>query len=372
MPTLSGSYWAQVQQGGCTDSTRAIQVNVHPLPQADFTINDDSLCVSTNQFSFTSASSASDGSAMTHLWKFDDGSTVAGAGATRSYPVVGTYPVELVSTTQWGCKDSLTRNVYVLPNGIPDFSWDSVCLNRPVQFLNLSNENGSAQVSYSLQFNDGGPGSTQQHPSPVVYTDAGKKDVILTMTTLGCEDDPQTVTRQIQVNSGHDAVRYRTITVPEGSTWDIHVRDTIGSIFAWRPQVQLMSYNTAYTKFIANGNDVEYLIDITDIHTCVTTDTILMQILKKPGFYLPTAFTPNGDGLNDLLRPYLVKMQSLRSFTIFNRWGQMLFRSTTYGEGWDGRFGGVDQDPGVYVWALEFLNTDGVLQREKGTVTLIR
>jgi gliding motility-associated-like protein len=227
-------------------------------------------------------------------------------------------------------------------------------------------------VNYNWQFNDGSPGSTLQHPSPVVYTDPGKKDVILTMTTLGCEDDPQSVTKQIQVNSGHDAVRYRTITVPEGSTWDIHVRDTIGSIFAWRPQVQLTSYNTAYTEFIANGNDVEYLIDITDIHTCVTTDTILMQILKKPGFYLPTAFTPNGDGLNDLLRPYLVKMQSLRSFIIFNRWGQVLFRSTTYGEGWDGRFRGVDQDPGVYVWALEFLNTDGVLQREKGTVTLIR
>ena len=136
--------------------------------------------------------------------------------------------------------------------------------------------------------------------------------------------------------------------------------------------MQLTSYNTRYTEFIATGNDVEYLIEITDLHTCVTTDTILMQILKKPGFYLPTAFTPNGDGLNDLVRPYLVGMQSLKSFTIFNRWGQLLFHSRTYGEGWDGKFQGEEQNPGVYIWILEFVNKDGVTVTEKGTITLIR
>jgi gliding motility-associated-like protein len=372
VPTVSGNYWAQVSQGGCIDTTRSVQINVHPLPAAGITVTNDSLCITSNNFVFSNASSVSDGSTMTHNWEFPDGTNSPTLNATKTFPSVGMYTTELVTTTQWGCKDSTTIDVWVLPNGIPDFTWDSVCLDRPVQFLNLSNENGSALVNYSWSFDDGGPGSTVKDPPPITYTVRGKKDVTLELTTLGCEDDPQTITKQVQVNDSYDGHRYRTITVPEGSTHFIHVRDSIGSNYSWSPPVQLTSYNTRYTEFIATGNDVEYLIEITDLHTCVTTDTILMQILKKPGFYLPTAFTPNADGLNDLVRPYLVGMQSLKSFTIFNRWGQLLFHSRTYGEGWDGKFQGEEQNPGVYIWILEFVNKDGVTVTEKGTITLIR
>ncbi len=371
-PAVSGNYWAQVSQNGCTDTTASIQVTVHPLPVAAFTVNDDTLCVTNNVFDFTNNSSVSDGSNMTHNWKFSDGTSLQTLNATKTFSQVGRYTTELVSTSQWGCRDSSWQYVYVMPNGIPDFTWDSICLNRPVQFQNLSNENASPAVNYTWTFNNGGPGSNVKDPPLVTYTSTGKIDVILEMTTLGCETDPKSITKQVQVNDSKAGVRYRTITVPEGSTRYIHVRDTIGDNYLWKPPVQLSSYTTQYTEFIATGNDVEYLIDITDLHTCVTTDTILMQILKKPGFYLPTAFTPNGDGLNDVVRPYLVGMQSLKSFSIFNRWGNLLFRSTTYGEGWDGKFRGVDQDPGVYVWILEFINNDGARVTEKGTITIIR
>ena len=113
-------------------------------------------------------------------------------------------------------------------------------------------------------------------------------------------------------------------------------------------------------------------IDIADAHTCVTTDTLQMLVLKKPGYYLPSAFTPNSDGLNDVVRPYLVGMQSLKSFAIFNRWGKQVYATRTEGEGWDGKFQGIDQPAAVYVWMLEFYDADGRLVTEKGTITLIR
>ena len=146
----------------------------------------------------------------------------------------------------------------------------------------------------------------------------------------------------------------------------------LGDFNNWTPKVQLSSYNTQYTEFFATGNDVQYMIDITDKNTCITTDTILMQILKKPGFYLPTAFTPNGDGLNEVARPYLIGMKSLKSFSVFNRWGNLLFFSTKYGEGWNGKYKGQEQAVGVYIWILEFYNNDGKLITEKGSITLIR
>lgn len=97
----------------------------------------------------------------------------------------------------------------------------------------------------------------------------------------------------------------------------------------------MSNYYTRFAEFTAI-NDVLYTITITDPHTCITVDTLQMLVLKKPGYYLPTAFTPNGDGLNDIVRPYLVGMKSLKSFSIFNRWGNLIFYSTRR-EGWDGK-----------------------------------
>ncbi len=372
-PTTTGTYWAQVTQFGCLDSTVSFPITVMPLPQVAFTPDSDTGCVTKNSFTFTNNSSIADNSAMTYNWKFSDGTTQQVTDAVKTFSPVGNYTIQLVATSAFGCKDSSgLATVHILPNGVPDFIWDSVCLNRPVTFTNLSNENGSVQVNYTWTFNDGGPGSSVKDPPPVIYTTKGKVDVVLQLTTLGCENDPQTKTKPIQVNQAGAGVRYRTITVPEGSTQFIHVRDSIGSNYSWMPQTQLTSYNTQYTQFIAIGNDVEYLIEITDEHTCVTTDTMRMQILKKPGFYLPSGFTPNRDGLNDVIRPYLVGMKGLKSFSVFNRWGNLVFFSTKYGEPWDGTYKGEPQSSGVFVWVLEFYDNDNKLVQERGTLTLIR
>jgi gliding motility-associated-like protein len=192
------------------------------------------------------------------------------------------------------------------------------------------------------------------------------------LTNLGCENDPQIITKQVQANLMQLPVRYPAITVPQGSSRFIHARDSAGKIFTWKPSVQLSRYTAQYTEFFATGNDVEYLIDIADSHTCITTDTLLMQVLKKPGYYLPTAFTPNGDGLNDIARPYLVGMKGLKNFSVFNRWGQLVFYTTKEGEGWNGKYNGEDLDTGVYIWMLEFYDNSNLLINKKGTITIIR
>ena len=226
-------------------------------------------------------------------------------------------------------------------------------------------------MNYNWNFNNGGPGSTIKNPLAVIYNTVGQTDVTLTLTALGCENDPDSITRKVQVNVQKPGTTYRTITVPQGSSQFIHARDSIGFYFNWRPQVQLSNYNTRYTQFYA-VDDVKYLVDISDIHTCVTIDTLQMLVLKKPGYYLPTAFTPNGDGLNDVARPYLVGMKSLKSFSVYNRWGNLVFYSKTYGEGWDGKLKGVEQNAGVYVWILEYIGNDDKKVSEKGQITIIR
>lgn len=87
---------------------------------------------------------------------------------------------------------------------------------------------------------------------------------------------------------------------------------------------------------------------------------------------MPTAFTPNNDGLNDRLKPFLAGVQGLRRFTIYNRLGQVVFNTTSEGMGWDGTFRGVPLDPAVFVWTIEYFSNSGKAQIQKGTVTLIR
>jgi gliding motility-associated-like protein len=372
-PTVTGSYWAQMKQTGCTDSTRTVLFNIHAVPVADFRLSNDSACITNHSFTFTNNSSVSDGAAITYLWNFSDGTTQAITDAVKTFTSPGSYKIRLTTTTSFGCINSTSDStVHVMPNGKSGFIWDSICINRPVQFRNLSRENGSPQINYNWKFNNGGADYSLKNPPLITYINPGATDVTLKLIALGCESYPDSVIQRVQVNKPKDGVRYKDITVPQFTSRFIHVRDTVGKIYNWRPPMHLRNYNTGYTEFYANGNDVKYLVDITDLHTCVTIDTLLMQVLKKPGYYLPTAFTPNGDGLNDVAIPYLVGMKSLKSFSVFNRWGNRVFYTTKYEHGWDGTFNGKPQDVAVYVWILEFYDSNNHLVTEKGTISIIR
>lgn len=372
-PTATGIYWVEMTQNGCPDRSGDHNFFIRPLPIAAFTPDNDSGCIARSTITFTNGSSTPDNSVLTHLWKFSDGVTDNNTHSIRMFPSAGTYNVKLVTTTEHGCKDSTAQDVFVLPLGVPDFTWDSICTTRPVQFTNLSDEANSPQTWYSWNFGNGDPEVITKTPPMVIYNDPpGKVDVILKLVSLGCETDTQTVVKTVQVNKQDPGHRYRTVTVPQGSTHWMHVRDTIGAIYNWRPQLYLSSYDKQYTQFTASGDDIDYRIDITDEHTCITTDSIQILVLKKQGYYLPTAFTPNGDGLNDIIRPYLVGMKGLKNFSIYNRGGQLIFFSKTEGQGWDGTFKGEAQNTGVYVWVLEFYDANNKLVMEKGTLTLIR
>jgi len=105
-----------------------------------------------------------------------------------------------------------------------------------------------------------------------------------------------------------------------------------------------------------------------------TTDSTVVSIEDCAcRFYVPTAFTPNGDGKNDLFQPKYLCLFSNYQLRVYNRWGQMVFSSSNPAEGWDGRVGGSPQPAGVYVWEMAFKdNLTGKMLKKNGTVVLIR
>jgi gliding motility-associated-like protein len=87
---------------------------------------------------------------------------------------------------------------------------------------------------------------------------------------------------------------------------------------------------------------------------------------------LPTGFTPNGDGKNDRFYPLTVGIKKISYFRVFNRWGQIVFSSASFNEGWDGKLGGIEQPSSVYVWIVQGITTDDRVITKNGTVVLIR
>ena len=87
---------------------------------------------------------------------------------------------------------------------------------------------------------------------------------------------------------------------------------------------------------------------------------------------MPTGFTPNGDGLNDVIKPNVSGVKGLRRFAVYNRNGQVVFSTTREDHGWDGTYNGVRLESGVFVWLVEYMLDDDSVQVQKGTLTLIR
>ena len=105
---------------------------------------------------------------------------------------------------------------------------------------------------------------------------------------------------------------------------------------------------------------------------CSATDDIKIKVFEGPEIYVPNAFTPGGDGLNDKLRPVVIGMKEFHYFSVFNRYGQMLFTTADAAIGWDGNFKGTKQPPGTYVWMAEAVDYRGNLIQRNGAVILIR
>lgn len=105
---------------------------------------------------------------------------------------------------------------------------------------------------------------------------------------------------------------------------------------------------------------------------CMGEDDINLRFMAGPEIYVPNAFSPNGDGRNDIFRPLPVGITRLDYFRIYNRWGELVYSTNEYLKGWDGRQRGGQAANGTYVWVVGGLNETGQMVEYKGTVVLIR
>lgn len=115
-----------------------------------------------------------------------------------------------------------------------------------------------------------------------------------------------------------------------------------------------------------------FRLEVTDDKGCKGYDSIKIKVFNGPAYYIPNAFTPNGDGLNDRFGAFPVGIRRTDYFRVFNRFGQMVYDSQEPTPGWDGSFRGKPQDNGTFTWVIKGEALNGRVIQMQGTVVLIR
>ncbi len=152
----------------------------------------------------------------------------------------------------------------------------------------------------------------------------------------------------------------------------LQLTGTGSEVFLWSPPFGLNNRNIANPVATLSDNQ-QYVLEVRSAAGCTGTDTIDVIVYKvKPGLYVPSAFTPNGDGINDVFRPVPIGMKSIKYFKVYDRRGQLMFSTDVPNKGWDGKFKGAPQDSQVFVWIVDGVDYQGKEIFQKGTVTLIR
>ena len=131
-----------------------------------------------------------------------------------------------------------------------------------------------------------------------------------------------------------------------------------------------------YTKDTLRVNEAaEYTVKFMNSNGCLSlvSNKIITEIgCDATNIYVPDVFSPNGDGINDVVKAICVGIQKFKFFKIYNRWGNILFETTDESKGWDGRFRGQIQPADSYIWLVEGTDTNGKEIRKTGTLNLIK
>jgi len=142
--------------------------------------------------------------------------------------------------------------------------------------------------------------------------------------------------------------------------------------FEWAPSIWLNDPLLQNPVAMPQTN-IEYVVRVSNSIGCFDTDSIRVRVFTvKPDLFVPSAFTPNGDGNNDVFRPIAIGMKSVDLFRIYNRWGQLVYSNPDTNAGWDGTFGGRGQETATYVWYAEGVDYLNNKIKKKGYVVLIR
>lgn len=341
---------------GCTDSLLR-SVTVNPLPILDIQGLDTDYCLDDAQVTVNPDPS---GGLLT-------GNGISGFNFNPSVAGVGTHTLTYSYMDQNGCDDTITTEVEVLE--LP------VSTIEPIPAICYGYADGEATVSPTA-----GQGHTYEWntvPSQSTATATGLPAGNYTVTVTddnGCTFvESTTVTEPIQLQVDVLADR-DSLFLGETALLSTVDNSNDSVTYEWSPAEFLDCTTCPMPNALPVGEGLsehEFTVTITDSAGCMATNTIVLVIKLPKVYYTPDAFTPNGDGLNDVFEIFTEGTKQF-NFQVFDRWGTMVYQTNDPDFIWDGTYKGKQLDPGVYVYRLTLAYLDNVFLKDAGSITIIR
>ena len=266
---------------------------------------------------------------------------------TINFTVADTVNADFIYSTQFGCQRDTLTFTHDAAHDVNNWKW---LFNKTIV-------------------------TTPTHT--IIWPAKSKNQVKLIVSNGTCSDSTEVIPFELdnEVKSGFTMTN---MICPEDK---LEVTNqTIGNVDRWKWTYDIIGTSTSKDPlpflFPTLNKEAYYsvkLVAYNDTYNCSDSIRKTLTVLDHCNIGVATAFTPNGDGLNDTFWPHNALKADNLEFRVLNRWGQLVFQSRTWRDKWDGTINGQPQPGGVYIWMLSYINRDTkkpVFQ--KGTVTLIR
>jgi len=279
-----------------------------------------------------------------------------------TYTVTVTVP-ELLCKSQDVFKISILPDVYAVASG-----GKTVCVKEPINL-----EAGPVGNDYTYQWL--GPNSFNSILQDPYIRSAnavhqGIYSVVVTNTVTGCSG---TDTTYIKVGDASltllNITKNQTISL--GSSIQIDAGN--GSLYTWTPNDGTLNNPNINNPIATPMVTTVYTVTAVDSNGCIDTASVVIDVTTDDDVFVPSGFTPNGDGLNDVFRVVNLGRYKMVMMSVFNRWGEQIFRADDgSNRGWDGTHNGTPADMGTFNYIIILGKPDGTNKTLSGNVTLIR
>lgn len=349
-------------------------VTVHPVPVSDFEGTD--VCLEETTV-FTDGSTITDGSITGWEWNFGDSPNVnSSQNPTHVYTADSTYTVQLITESDQGCRDTVEGTVTVFPLPVVGFSATPTegCVPLDIEFSDMSTVSSGSVTGWSWVADGAGQASTQ-NPG-FTYQTAGTFDVSLTVTTdKGCSSSATTADMITAYPLPIANFTYEP-TSPDILYPYIEVMDLSVGATAWYWDFgDLTPEETDQNPTHLYPDTGTFIITLIAESQYGCYDTTEGTVTVRPAFlmYVPNAFTPDGDGINDTFKPEGFGFRKFE-MRVYSRWGHELFVTDDPAVGWDGTYPNSDEPckQDMYVYRIIVQENFEYLGTYDGKVMLIR
>lgn len=355
---------------GCLAVPAIVTISVSPLMNPLIVPASNTVCL-TNTLSVNSTAT---GTGLSYTWQ--PTSVISGANNTQSIVVQPTTTATIIftlTTSNGVCTESITASVQPVTCIPPTSSFvtltnDTICTKGCVTFSATST--GSQPRSFLWSFPGGTPATSNLINPTICYNTKGDYTVSLITTNPYGTD---TIIKPDYINVADTpavVIAMGDTLINIGQTAPISVSG--GLTYSWYPNNGSIACSTCSNTIVQPTVTTQYIATAYNSPYCKKQDTILVRVDFICGdFFVPNAFSPNDDGLNDFVKVHGFCISTF-NMQIFNRWGEKVFETTSKEDGWDGKFRGKPMDTGVFIYKVDGITIDGKSFTMKGNITLIR